>query len=416
MTHVAGRSPRLALSSLLLQFLLCAPLVAEDWHQFRGPDRDGKSVETGLLKSWPEAGPHLAWHVSGIGKGYSHVAVAEGLVFVTGLAGTQGVLHAFTPDGALQWRSEYGPEHSASYPGARTIPTVRDGLVYLASGMGNVVCLNAADGSPVWQKNVFELYEAPPLRWGYSESLLIDGENVIVTPCGAKSTMIALDRRTGQEIWASPPIGQTSSFCSPILFEHGGRRLIVTLTKTHVVAFSATDGAPVWQHAYQNFRGNHPVSPIYHDGMLYVTSGYGKGAVGLALSEDGGSVSQVWEQPRQDPVHGQAVLVDGFVYAASHQRASGHWLCVELKTGNLVWEDPGVGRSGSVIYADGMLYCYSEDGKVGLVPASPEGCRVVSRFDVPLGDGEHWAHPVVANGRLYIRHGDALMCYDLAAQ
>jgi hypothetical protein len=157
------------------------------------------------------------------------------------------------------------------------------------------------------------------------------------------------------------------------------------------------------------------VTPIYQDGLLYVTSGYGKGAIGLALAEDGNSVKQIWEQPQQDPVHGQAVLVDGYVYAASHQKAAGRWSCVEFKTGKLMWEDPCVGKSGSVIFAGGLLYCYSEDGVVGLVRPSPEKCQVVSSFKVTEGEGPHWAHLVVACGRLFIRHGDVLMCYDLSA-
>lgn len=227
--------------------------------------------------------------------------------------------------------------------------------------------------------------------------------------------MVALNRRTGAPVWASPALGQASSFCSPLLVERGGQRLLLAMTEVALLAFSATDGKLVWQHPYQNARQNHPVMPIYHDGMVYVTSGYSKGAIGLALADDGRSVTQLWEQPRQDPVHGQAVLVDGYVYASSHQTASGRWSGVEMKTGRLAWEDVGVGKGGSVIYADGLLYCYSEDGTVGLMRPSAQRCEVVSTFKVPQGDGPHWAHPVVANGRLYIRHGDALMCYDIAA-
>jgi outer membrane protein assembly factor BamB len=192
--------------------------------------------------------------------------------------------------------------------------------------------------------------------------------------------------------------------------------MIVTMTEKAVVAFSPEHGDVLWQHPYENARQNHPITPLYRDGMLYVTSGYGKGAIGLAIGDDGRSVRQLWEQPRQDPAHGQAVIVDGYVYASSHQKASGRWSCVELKTGRLAWEDRGVGKGGSVIAADGMLYCYSEDGVVGLVRPSPERCEVVSAFKVPQGDGPHWAHPVVAGGRLYLRHGNALMCYAVKAQ
>jgi outer membrane protein assembly factor BamB len=353
--------------------------------------------------------------VSGLGQGFTHVAVAGGLVYATGLVDGAGVLQAYTTDGQLKWRATYGPEWAASHPGARSIPTVRDGLVYVASGVGNVACFDAASGNPVWSVKLFEQYQAPQVQWGYAESLLVDGEKVIATPCGAKATMVALDRQTGAPVWASPALGQASSFCSPLLVERGGQRLLVTMTEVAVLAFSAADGQLVWQHPYQNPRQNHPVMPIYQDGILYVTSGYGKGAIALALAADGSGVTPLWEQRRQDPVHGQAVLVDGYVYASSHQSAAGKWTCVEMKTGQLAWEDAGVGAGGSVIFADGMLYCYAEDGTLGLVRPSPKRCEVVSSFKVPQGDGPHWAHPVVANGRLYVRHGDVLRCYDIAA-
>ena len=278
-----------------------------------------------------------------------------------------------------------------------------------------MACFAAADGKPVWSVNVFQEYEAPQVKWGFAESLLVDGNKVFVTPCGKKGTMVALDRKTGKPVWASAALGHQSSFCSPVIVEHKGKRMIVTLTDTALVAFAPQDGKVLWQHPYKNARANHPVTPIYHDGLLYVTSGYGKGAVGLKLADDGTGVTQLWEQPKQDPVHGQAVLVGGYAYAFSHQTLSGKWTCVDLGTGKVMWEDACVGKGGSVIFADGLLYAYSEDGVVGLVRPSPEKCQVVSTFKVTQGDGPHWAYPVVANGRLYIRHGDALTCYDIAA-
>ena len=364
----------------------------------------------------PRAGRSSSGASSGVGKGFTHVSVANGVIYVTGLVGTEGMLSAYLPDGNLKWRASYGPEWSTSHPGARSIPTVRDGRLYVASGVGNVACFEAASGRPVWSVRLFEAYEAPQVQWGYAESLLVDGEQIFCTPCGKKATMVALNRKTGHEVWASAPLGQGASFCSPLLIEHHGKRMIVTMTEKSVVAFSAGQGDVLWQHPYENARQNHPITPIYHEGLLYVTSGYAKGAIGLAMADDGNSVTQRWEQPRQDPVHGQAVLVNGYVYASSHQRAGGRWSCVELKTGRLAWEDAGVGKGGSVIVADGMLYCYAEDGTVGLVRPSPEKCEVVSSFKVRLGDGPHWAHPVVAGGRLYLRHGDVVMCYELRKQ
>jgi len=386
-----------------------------DWPQFRGPNRDGRSAETGLLSQWPDGGPKLLWTAEGVGQGFSHVTVAGDLVYVTGLVEKEGRLRAYTLDGRLKWEAPYGPEYAAGHPGARTIPTIHDGRAYVMSAMGTLSCFDAAEGKPLWSLNVFEKYDAKSIQWGFSESVLVDGDRVFVTPCGKKAAMVALNRKTGQEVWASQPLEQEASFCSPLVFEHRGRRMVVTMTDRAVVAFAPEDGKLLWQHPYQNPRQNHPVTPIYHDGVLYVTSGYGKGAVGLAIADDGTGVRQLWAQPKQDPVHGQAVLVDGHVYASSHQSAAGQWSCVEFKTGRLAWLDAGVGKGGSVIYAAGMLYCYSEDGVVGLVRPSPEKCQVVSTFKVPLGDGSHWAHPVVARGRLFIRHGDVLICYDVSA-
>ncbi|NLH17603.1 MAG: PQQ-binding-like beta-propeller repeat protein [Phycisphaerae bacterium] len=394
--------------------LFAASGMGQDWPQFRGPTRDGKSAETGLLTEWPADGPQLLWSKTDLGAGFSHVATAEGLVYGTGLIGKEGILWAYTLDGQLKWKVSYGPEYSDAHPGARTIPTVHEKLVYVVSAFGKLSCFQAADGKPVWSADLFKDYDARPIQWGFSESVLIDGDQVFATPVGKKAAMVSLDRRTGKPVWASPPLEGESSFCSPLLVEHGKTRMIVTLTNQAVAAFSPEDGAILWQFPYENARQNHCVTPIYHDGILYVTSGYGKGAIALAISDDGRSVKQLWEQPRQDPVHGQAVLVDGYVYASSHQKSAGRWTCVDFKTGKLVWDEPGVGKGGSVIWADGLLYCYSEDGNVGMVRPSPDKCQVISAFKVPMGDGTHWAHPVVSHGRLFLRHGNALMCYDIA--
>jgi outer membrane protein assembly factor BamB len=459
---------RLILAAAALAW--CAPLVwtgplaADDWPQFRGAHRDGRSDETGLLQNWPEGGPELLWSVTGLGKGFTQVAVAGGRIYSTGLVGKDGMLRAYDPNGQLLWEKSYGPEWTGGNPGARSIPTVCDGLVYVAGGTGHVACFDAASGELKWSQDMFQRYQAPQIKWGWAESLLVDGNNLILTPCGKAGTMVAVDRKTGAPVWASKDLGEKSGFCSPILIEipvaagsalnaattsapgaipgairgaipgaalnaapssapgaapegaaSGGppaRRLIVTLTDTSVIAVDPAGGQIVWRHPYKNSNGNHPITPIYHDGLLYVTSGYGKGAVGLRLAPDGNSVKQIWEQPKQDTLHGNVVLEGGCVFGSSHQNSPG-WVCVELATGALAWEDRCVGKGGSVSYADGMLYCYAEDGTLGLVKPSGKACEVVSRFKITQGTGEHWAHPTISGGRLYIRHGDALMCYDI---
>ena len=387
--------------------------TAEDWPQFRGLRRDGRSAETGLLKQWPQGGPKLLWSAKGIGKGFSQVSVAGGMVYTSGMVGGQGLLRAYDLDGKLKWSGKYGPEWTKRFPGARGIPVIHDGLVYVVGGTGHVACFDARTGEPKWAEDMFARYEAPQVKWGYAESPLIDGDNLILTPCGRKGTVVAVDRKTGRHAWASEALGQKSGFCSPVLIRRGKARMVITLTSAAVVAVSPKDGKILWQHPYANMRGNHPTMPVYHDGMLYVTSGYGKGAIGLKLSADGKAVTEVWAQRTQDTLHGNVVLVDGAVYGSTHRNAKGKWVCADFKTGKVLWEDPSVGKGGSVTYADGMLYCYAEDGTLGLVRPSRKACQVVSSFKITQGADEHWAHPTVSGGRLFIRHGDALMCYDI---
>ncbi len=430
---------RMPLPVLLASLLvLGAPLRADDWPQFRGPHRDGHSAETGLLKQWPEGGPPLLWSATGLGKGYSHVAVAGGRVYTTGLVGKEGMLRAYDANGSLLWERSCGPEWAGDRAGARGTPTVHEGLLYVAGGTGWVACFDAVSGEKKWAFDMFQRYQASPVMWGWADQVLIDGNLAIFTPAGRKGTMVAVDRFTGAPVWASKDIGEKSAYCASLMVElpepnspgsttlpqaagsqpasavSAGpvRRFVVALTGASVIAVDPAGGELIWRHPYRNSNGNHPITPVYHDGMLYVTSGYGKGAIGLKVAPDGRSVRQVWEQPRQDTCHGGVVLVDGHVYGSSHRNYAG-WLCVEFASGRIAWQDKCVGSGGSVICADGMLYCYAENGTVGLVRPSPRGCEVVGTFQIQQGAGEHWAHPVVSGGRLYIRRGDALMCYDV---
>ena len=236
------------LSLLIVTSLIVIQYSVEagDWPQFRGLDRDGKSTERGLLSQWPDGGSRLLWRVQGVGKGFTHAAVADRMVYVTGLEGKEGILRAYTLDGKPKWQATYGPEWNTSHPGARSIPTVYEGSFYVASGVGSLACFDAASGKPVWSVKLFEQYDAPRVQWGYAESLLADSDKLFCTPCGKKATMVALNRKTGQPVWASPALGQGSSFCSPLLIDHGKQRMIVTMTETAVVAFSPEQGTVLW--------------------------------------------------------------------------------------------------------------------------------------------------------------------------
>ncbi len=386
---------------------------AADWPQWRGPGRDGLSTETGLLKKWPEAGPRLLWTARDIGKGFSTVAVADGLVYATGLTGQDDTIFAFDLAGKLQWKRNCGPGWSKSHPGVRSTATVDGGLVYVMTGGGTLACFDAKTGAPEWSVDTVKEFGGAAPKWGFAESVLIVGDAVICTPGGSEGTVVALDRKTGETLWASKGSGERSGYCSPILIERGGRQLIVTMTERSIVGLDAGTGEVLWTHEHVNKWNVNANTPIHENGLIFVTSGYGKGSEALQLSPDGTSVEKRWTDKKLDCHHGGAVLVDGHVYASASKGKK--WICLDLATGKAMHEAQGVGK-GSVTYADGMLYCYGESGRVGLVQAKPDGHNMVSSFSVDQGSGEHWAHPVVSGGRLYIRHGDVLMAYEVRAK
>ena len=386
-----------------------------DWPQFRGPNRDGKSGETGLLKAWPEAGLERLWVVGGLGTGFSGAAVAQGSLYITGMVGEdhEGVLFAFDLAGNPQWKRAYGPEWSDRYPGTRATPTVDGERIYLLSGTGRLLCFTAATGEVQWSENLVKKFGGIVQPCGFAESVLIEGNKVICTPGGEDACLVALDKSTGETIWTSRGFSQQSAYCSPIVVERGGERWLVTITERSVVGVDMETGRIAWRHPVDPDATdqNHSVSPVYEGGRLYVTSGHGIGGLMLALSPDGRGVEQRWTDETLNCLHGGLVVVDGYVYGANMH---GQWVCLELESGKVMYEADGVGM-GSVTYADGMLYCYGENGALGLVKASPEGYELSGRIQIEHGEGEHWSHPVIAGGRLYLRHGDALAAYAVTA-
>ncbi|MBE0535852.1 MAG: PQQ-binding-like beta-propeller repeat protein [Phycisphaerae bacterium] len=389
------------------------------WPQFRGPNQDGRSSETGLLKKWPAGGPKLMWTVEGLGSGYSTVVVADGTIYTTGMDRSGGTLFAYDMNGKPKWKKAYGTEWRRSMPGVRGTPTIDGKNLYLISGVGQVFCFDAANGDQKWSVDAFEKFDGKYGTWGIAESPLIDGDNVICTPGGSKATVAALNKKTGETVWTCLVEGERSSYCTPILVERGPNRLIVTMTDNYILGIDARTGKLLWKDSLEAQFGHNkqinPVSPLYHDGAIYATSGYDDGGAMLVLSADGTSVTRKWVDATLDCHHGGVVLVDGHIYGANWKdNGDGSWCCLEWDTGKVMYETHW-NCKGSITYADGMLYCYEEkSGNVALVKVTPKGFDVVSSFEVKQGDGKHWAYPVVCGGRLYIRHGDALMAYDIA--
>ncbi|HUW18190.1 MAG TPA: PQQ-binding-like beta-propeller repeat protein [Sedimentisphaerales bacterium] len=404
------------LAALILVLLAVSVCFADDWPQFGGLNRDGRSAETGLLKKWPEGGPRLLWVVDGLGIGFSSVAVADGYVYTTGIAGEdkEVVLFAYDVKGVFKWKASCGRGWSGPHPGSRTTPTVDGDRVYVLSGYGNLTCFDAQTGQKKWQVDTLKRFNGQNIKWGISESVLVVDDKVICTPGGTDACVAALDKISGETKWASKGLSDRSAYCAPVLVERGGRKLVVTITAAHVVGIDAETGKVLWQYQNKLHKGEprevNPNSPVHHNGGIYITSRF-VGGMKLRISPDGRNVSHVWTNESLDPHHGGVVLVNGYIYGANTKK--GNWMCLDWDNGKTMYQKKWIGK-GAIIYADGMLYCYEEkEGTVGLVSASPEGFDIVSSFKVPYGTAEHWAHPAISDGRLYVRHGDALMAYDI---
>jgi outer membrane protein assembly factor BamB len=381
--------------------------------QWRGPNRDGVYPNEDLLKKWPAEGPRLLWATEGLGDGYSSPAVTSNRVYVTGMIRGEGFLFAFDREGKLLWKSSYGPEWDGSRPGARTSPTVAGDKVYVMSAEGRAVCINTA-GELVWSVDLMKNFRARNLQWGMTESLLVDGDRVFCTPGGRNALVVILDRHSGKTLHEIKGNGETSGYCSPCLVTHGTLRLLLTMSEGALVAIDADSGSFLWEKSHVTDYAVNANTPLYHDGHVFTVSGYGTGGQMFELAEDGTQAKRVWVQRKLDSQMGAVVLVDGFIYGSGHNGRG--WHCLDWRTGRIRWTARALGNKGAVVYSDDMIYCYSERGDVALVRPDPEGFDVVSSFRISRGTGEHWAHPVIKDGRLYIRHGDSLMVYDIAAQ
>jgi outer membrane protein assembly factor BamB len=389
-------------------------ISAADWPQQRGPNRDGKSPETGLLKEWPAEGLKPLWVTEGLGDGYSGVAVVQESIYTTGMTSNevpQGVLYALDLSGTIRWKKPYGPAWNEMYPGTRATPTVDGDRIYLLSGTGRLLCFNRGDGEIIWSVDVVDKFGAVEQPCGFAEAVLVEDDKVICTPGGPDAGIVAIDKTKGETLWTTKGFSQQSAYCTPIVIERGGTRWLITMTAKSVVAVDLKSGEVAWKSPVdpeEKFQ-NHSVSPVYLDGMIYVTSGHGEGGQMIQISTDGREVVQKWTDETLSCNHGGLVLEDGYVYGANKNKK---WVCLDLKTGEVMYEADGVG-SGSVSFADGMLYCYGENGTLGLVKATPQGYELSGRSQVTQGEGNHWTHPVIAGGRLYIRHGSALIAYEI---
>ena len=388
--------------------LFALHLSAQDVIQWRGTDRTGIYKETGLLKSWPTEGPKMLWHYANLGEGHSSVAIANDKIYTTGLVDGSGHLFVFDMNGKLLNKKSYGQEWDRSYNGARGTVTINGGKLYVYSGTGNLVCFDESSLNILWKKNIVDDFNGLNIQWGVNESPLIVDEKVIITPGGKENNVVALNKNTGELIWACAGEGDTPAYCSPLYISEQQIPQIVTITANHVLGINAKTGEKLWSFAYNNMRRIHPNTPIYHDNMLLCVFGYGKGSVMLRLTDGGHKVEQVWENKEFDSKTGSAVKIGNYVYGSGDNHK--YWFCLDWKTGEQKYKDRSI-AVGAVIAAEDMLYCYSDRGEMALVKATPEKFDMVSKYSITLGTEQHWAHPVLHKGVMYVRHGNTLMAY-----
>lgn len=379
--------------------------------EWRGFERTGIYNETGLLKEWPAEGPKLLWSYDGLEKGFSSVTVVGDKVYCTGQKDGIGFLVALDTAGKLIWKAEYGKEWNESFPGSRTTPVYFKGMFYLSSALCEAMCIDAKTGKKIWSVDLKEKFNAQNITWGVVEAPIVVDNKVIFTPGGENISILALNRMTGETIWTSKATSEKSAYCSPLLFTHNNKQYIATSLINNIVGIDINDGKLLWNISQVNQHSIHPNTPMYKNGYIYSMTGYKTGGVMIKLSDDGQSAIEVWRNTSLDGQMGGAVWIDNYIVGSGHQ-SDKSWQCLDAKTGEVLHTTKEIGK-GVVIYADGLYYCYADNGEMGIMELNENGFKLKSKFRVQLGTDQHWAHPVIDKGILYIRHGNTLMAYSI---
>jgi outer membrane protein assembly factor BamB len=395
-----------------------AAAASGDWPQWRGPNRDDISSETGLLTEWPAEGPKLVWKGTGIGSSFSSVSVTGGRIYTCGdKEGSSFVLALNEADGKVVWSAKLGKAGSVGwggFEGPRNTPTVDGDLVFAASQWGELACFDSREGKDKWRKDYSRDFGSTRPEWGFAESPLVDGDMLVVTPGGPDGAVVALEKKTGKVIWRSKEFTDAAHYASLIKVEIGGIPQYIQLTASSVAGIAAKDGKLLWRVDRKGSTAVIP-TPIYSDGFVYVTSGYGIGCNLFKITVDSGkfSANQVYANKVMVNHHGGVIKVGDYVYGHSDSKG---WTCQDFTTGEAKWQEKEKLKKGTLAYADGHFYLRQEDkpGTLALIEATPDGYKEHGRFNPPdRSDKQSWPHLVIVNGRLYIRDQDVLLCYDI---
>jgi outer membrane protein assembly factor BamB len=382
----------------------------QDWPQWRGQRRNGISEETGLLDAWPEGGPARSWAVANIGFGYSSPIVANKTVFITGDEDNDLIISAFSLDGKPRWQTKNGAAWKRSYPGARSSCTYDNGKLYHMNAHGRLVCLDAETGDELWVVNVLERFEGKNIMWGISESLIVHGDLVFATPCGAKALAVALDKNSGDTVWATPALdGEKPSYASPILVKTDDRTMLINSAIKNAFAVDAKTGELCWHVPHEDTENTVSTIPVLTPAGLIISNASRRYGFLYGISLDGSDSKKTWSK-KLSISHGSTVGVGDQVYGASSRGDMRGWVAIDAKTGSVQKAaEMGV---GSLTYADGHFYCLTEKGMMTLQKPTENGFKTVGSFEFAEGK-DVWSHPVICHGKLYLRNKDSLVCYDI---
>jgi outer membrane protein assembly factor BamB len=397
---------------IILSLMLTVTILsqAQTPTKWRGPFQNGFYPETGLMQKWPAGGPEIKWHYDELGVGYSAPSIANDRIYITGMEGTKGYIYSLTLDGKFLWKVPYGEEFTISYPGSRATPVIVGDYMYMLSGFGELSCMSALSGKLLWKKNITKDFDGRPMEWGFNETMVIDGDRLFCTPGGKQNNLIALNRFDGSLIWSSRGKGEKATYCTPLMVNLENRKILVTHTEPYILGVDADNGNLLWSHPHTNTYNIHPNTPLFYEEAVFCFSGYGQGGVMLKLSEDGSQITKKWFCETMDSRIGGAVVIDGRIYGSGDENRD--WQCIDWDTGKVLYSSKEIGN-GAVITAEGLLYLYSQRGELALVRPGDSGFEILSEIRVSLGSGQHWAHPVIHEGILYVRHGNSLIAYNI---
>jgi outer membrane protein assembly factor BamB len=385
-------------------------LQGQEATKWRGPNQ-GVYNQPGLLTKWPASGPEILWTFEQLGIGYSTPSFAHENIYVSGMEGSTGYVYCLSSDGKIIWKSTYGSEFDTSYPGSRATPVIDGDKLYMLSGNGDMACLDAQNGRIIWKKNIVAEFGGRVLQWGFNETMVIHGNKLICTPGGTTHNVIALDKNTGKLIWSSKGKSEESAYCTPILAKVGSRDLLITHSANNILGIDANSGEMLWNYPHTNRWSVHPNTPLVQGNQLFCFSGYGKGGSLLQLNADGSNVTKIWSANDMDSRMGGAVVMNDKIYGSGDNNRE--WQCIDWETGKVEYSTKEIGN-GAIIASNGLLYWYSQRGELALVKPGASSFEIISETRITKGSEQHWAHPAIYSGVLYIRHGNTLIAYNIS--